>query len=749
MFSSPIVNDQNQGALNFALLASHPLPTWIIDAEQLRVRFANTAAATLFEYTTEEFECLNINELIAEKSRHRFPHFTRNAVPRFNLSCLLKKKSGEEVAVELHAFTFTLQQKLYYRFECLLPHQEGTERISTFTSLEVERERHDELLYQATILEHVSDIIVTTDLAFRVKIWNKTAERYYEISAEEARGRPIGELVNFTFYDTSKESSKSVLETSGFWQGEVSTTTKGGNVYYFLHSVKDIYDNAGEKIGYLAIGRDITDKKRTEQKLRKSEQFYRTLIADSLDGMILLDEDGFISFSSPSVKNVLGYEVDEVLGRNGFDFVHPDDIRWAFDSFQKELIENPEVKFIVVRLLKKDGQWLWCTVRGHNLLKNRNIGKIAIYFHDDTLRRQATEALKESEKRFRKLIKDLYAGILLQDAEGRILMTNDAAYKMFGVPESELLGRQIWQIFAHIIKEDGSAFLTEERPSYKAITSKKAVKDVVMGVWHVQRNEYVWLLLCADPIFDDDGKLMHIVCSFMDITERKKLEQELISKQIGHQRQLTQATMDGQENERREIGKELHDNIGQQLTTVKLFLDLASGTADAETREMLSMAVKGVSDIINEVRAMSRSLIPSTLKDLGLVESVNELVDSIARTNVLQVDFNPIEFEDSYLPENQQLTLFRIIQEQFNNIVKHAGARNVFIKLETDAIKKLVLVEIRDDGKGFDTKKVKKGLGFINIRNRVELFNGKMDISSQPGKGCHLRLSMPFTGGVF
>src|SRR3954465_6720645 len=127
MYSSPIVNDQHQGALNFALLAGHPLPTWIIDAEQLLVRFANKAAASFYGYTTEEFESLNFEELIVEKNRQSFFQFTRQTVARFNFSCGLKNKNSEEVAVELYASTFTFGQKLYYRLISFLPGQASAE----------------------------------------------------------------------------------------------------------------------------------------------------------------------------------------------------------------------------------------------------------------------------------------------------------------------------------------------------------------------------------------------------------------------------------------------------------------------------------------------------------------------------------------------------------------------------------------------------------------------------------------------
>lgn len=168
---------------------------------------------------------------------------------------------------------------------------------------------------------------------------------------------------------------------------------------------------------------------------------------------------------------------------------------------------------------------------------------------------------------------------------------------------------------------------------------------------------------------------------------------------------------------------------------------MVKSTADDVTIEMANMALKGVSDVINEIRSMSRALVPYTLKDLGLVESVMELVDAASRAQLAKIDFVYEDFEEDLVPENQKLTLFRITQEQLNNIAKHAEAKNVTIVIKnTD---KKVLLEIKDDGKGFSPKKVRNGLGITNIHNRAELFGGSAQVLSQPGKGCTLKVSIP------
>jgi PAS domain S-box-containing protein len=613
--------------------------------------------------------------------------------------------------------------------------------IGSVVDIDEQKHIEEQLRYQATMLENVSDIVVSTDSDFRVVAWNKAAEKYYHIPSSEATGRKMGDLIHFQFQGTTREEALNALLEEGFWSGEVSLENEDGPLY-FLQSVKQLHNAEGRGIGYLAIGRDITERKRIEARLAESEQFYRTLIADSLDTTLLLDEEGKITYSSPAVRHILGYEVDEVIGRNAFEFVHTDDLVRAFESFQREIVENPEVKFVIIRVRKKSGEWIWCMARGHNLLGNPSIRSIVVYLHDDTLRKRASEALKESESRFRSLIRDLQVGVFLCDAGGQITTCNEALAAMVGIGEEAILGRSVYEIMSDkMIDERGLPIPRQLRPLTKALQLRQSVKGAVVGVSHPVTGSRAWIMVNADPVLDEKDQLKHVVCSVMDITERKKLEKQLLAEQMAHQKQLTQATIDGQEKERQEIGKELHDNFGQQLTTIKLFLDLARSQAGEGAQEMLSMALKGILDVINAIRSMSRSLVPHTLTDLGLTESVAELADSLERTQLLRIQLDAGGFDEEVLAANQRLALFRIIQEQLNNITRHAEARQAWIILRT-TVREVVLT-IRDDGKGFDTNTLRKGLGFTNISNRAGLFNGSVEISSGEGQGCTVRVSLP------
>ncbi|HRF18843.1 MAG TPA: histidine kinase, partial [Chitinophagaceae bacterium] len=242
-----------------------------------------------------------------------------------------------------------------------------------------------------------------------------------------------------------------------------------------------------------------------------------------------------------------------------------------------------------------------------------------------------------------------------------------------------------------------------------------------------------------DPVFKS------MVIYFSDITERRKLSQQLIDQEIQKQKLLTEATITGQEKERQQIGKELHDNINQHLTTARLYLEVANEKATGEMQELIRLSLKNISGMIKEIRTLSQSLVPPTLGDIGLVESIQELCDSLKRAHTFSIDFVSRHFEESAVTENMKLMLFRIIQEQINNIIRHSHATEVHIKLQSDA--ESVILFIQDNGTGFDQEKTRKGMGLNNIASRAVLLGGKADIKAEPGQGCILTIELPLSDG--
>lgn len=238
----------------------------------------------------------------------------------------------------------------------------------------------------------------------------------------------------------------------------------------------------------------------------------------------------------------------------------------------------------------------------------------------------------------------------------------------------------------------------------------------------------------------DQRKPYRVIGAMMDITERKKMQEELLRSQIETQKLITQITIQTQEQERREIGRELHDNINQILATAKLCVDMAMNDEDVR-KELLYKSYDNISKAINEIRYLSKNLVPPSLGDIGLKEALLEMIENMTVSPELNIRIKANDQHIEMLSNNKKLILYRIVQEQMNNIVKHARATQADIELKTSR-KKAHLI-IKDNGIGFDPKQKAKGIGLNNIVSRVEMQNGNMEIISSNGHGCVLKVDIP------
>lgn len=594
---------------------------------------------------------------------------------------------------------------------------------------------------QAIILNNVTDSIISTDVNGVITSWNSVIEKITGITQEEAIGKPFREVLATDYSPYTNDQVAEIVSKEGIWKGEISFNGADGEMRYLLHTISLFKDEEGKVVGQIGVGKDITERKAAEAKLQKSELFYRTIISNSLDGIVMADKYGNVTYCGPSVSKISGYDAAFLLGRSFFDFVHPDDLNDAVEAFALELAKQSQVKYLTIRLLHFNGSWVWCTVRGHNLLNYPGVNAVAIYFTNDSKRKEIEDRLRENEKQFRSLIQNLRLGVLLQNEEGNVIICNNAAMDILRVTEEQLLNHSLRELKWDVINEDGTPLPDNLHPFYLSVQNKKPVLERVIGISTNGILEKTWLLVNVEPVLGDDNNIINVIVSFTDITEQKKLSQKLIDQEVQKQKQITQATIDGQEKERQEIGKELHDNINQHLTTTRLYLEVAKDKASGEIKEMIEYSHKNLVSIIQEIRQLSQSLVPPTLGDIGLIESIQDLCDALKRVHTFTVEFYHHHFNEQQVPENIKLTLFRIIQEQINNIVRHSEADKMQIWLQTDA--EYISLTVYDNGKGFNPASAKKGQGFKNITNRAALFNGIAEIEAMPGKGCKVNIIIP------
>jgi signal transduction histidine kinase len=245
----------------------------------------------------------------------------------------------------------------------------------------------------------------------------------------------------------------------------------------------------------------------------------------------------------------------------------------------------------------------------------------------------------------------------------------------------------------------------------------------------------------SDYILKD--RLERLPNAVQNALDRRRTEEELARQHDLQQKLVMETSIQVQEKEREQIGKELHDNINQILAAAKLYLDIAAKDDDDTRAEALDKCQRNLNLAMEEIRQLSQSLVAPSLGGMGLDLALRKLLENFPLSASLRVDLDTTGYLDDIGNDGIKLTCYRIAQVQLNNIVKHSRAHNASIIL-TRTPDRLTLL-IRDDGIGFNPAKKTSGIGLRNIRNRVNYYNGTLDLESAPGKGCTLTITIPLT----
>ena len=481
---------------------------------------------------------------------------------------------------------------------------------------------------------------------------------------------------------------------------------------------------------FFAIITDISRDKETEEILIASEKRFRNIIEKSSEGMALLNVDGIVMEMSRAGKQILGYSTEQGYAEGNQNFIYPEDAPFVDAVFAEVKSLPGQVKNAEYRFQKKNGEYIWLESAFHNLLHEPEIEAVVIHFRDISSRKYFEQVLKNSEENYRNLFNNNPSAIFIWDpADLSIIEMNEAAQKEYGYSKREFIKEGMRGIFA---KQDHDRL---QKLSYEIMSHENHKSD---GMWlHLTKSGEERLMEVTFRGIDYYGKQASLAI-VNNITEKIKLEEKLAEERRERQDEITSAVITAQEQEREELGRELHDNINQILATTKLYIEYAL-TNDHKRTELLISAKEFIESAVGEIRALSKSLVPPSLGEVGLKMALNELVKSVQPVSKFQIETNWDIKNESHLSEKLKLTIFRIIQEQLNNISKHANADKVWISVNEK--KKLLVVDVKDNGEGFDLQQRSGGVGLKNILSRAHLHNGKLTINTEKGKGCTLSVS--------
>ncbi|MET0636288.1 MAG: PAS domain S-box protein [Chitinophagaceae bacterium] len=480
--------------------------------------------------------------------------------------------------------------------------------------------------------------------------------------------------------------------------------------------------------------KDITSSKNAEEALRQSEERYYQMVDHIEDySIMMLDTSGKILNWNKGAEKIKGYKSWEILGKSFLIFYRKEDVERGLPQSLLEEAFRTGRAFGEGWRIKKDGSAFWASV-SISQVKDRDDNLIGFskITRDLTEKKIAEDKLIKSEFQFSSFMAHTPTMNWIIDENAIFRYLNDSYMKAFDLNKDHI-GKSIYEIFPARICDEYVA------NNWKVWRGGKAIDTYEEGICPDGTKRFYHSYKFPLPADENGIKLLGGVS--LDLTKQRILENELATEEDKRKRDVINAIIEAQEKERKNIAYELHDNVNQILTSSRLMLEVAAEKPDSFDK-FVNNSLLYLQNAIREVRRISHSLAPGTLNDIGLEDAIEEVTNDVNKTGQLSVRYKKrILHSTRDVSPEIQLTLLRIVQEQLRNIIKHADSGSATVILK--CTKQRISVRIVDEGRGFDPRTAKKGLGLNGIYNRTEYFNGKVLLESEPGNGCSLTIQIP------
>jgi len=716
---------------------------------------------TIFEHTHMLVACLDrqfnficVNRAYAEADERRpsfFPgknHF--KLYPHAENERIFRRvvETGESYFAYAKPFEYDAhpERGISYWDWSLVPikQHQGIVTGLVFTLVDVTaRKRAEEALRASegkldAMLQSISDHMSMMDRDLNI-IWaNDTAKKQF---GEDVVGKKCYEV-----YHGKREPCQPqpclvlrVFEDGLVHEHETEVIERNGNSVCF-HCVANVAlrDSDGNATAVLEVSTDITDRKRTEQALRESEEKFRSL-AEQSPNMIFINKKGTVVYANKKCEEVVGYTREELCSTD-FDFrslVAPESLGLINDNFARHL-RGEEVQPYDYSIIKKDGKRVEA-INTSKLIQYEGEAAILGIVTDITERKSAEQALRESEERLKILFESAPDTIYLVDSEGRFMDANRAAFELVGFSRNEVIGKSLAEI----------GLLSPAQLSRAKENLKKVVAGKLSGPneYRLKRKDgtHISVEVRTFPV-----KIAGTVLTLgiaRDITEHKRTEKELLEHQAKLKSLASQLSLT-EERERHRLATDLHDQISQSLVISKIKLDqLSKSSSSDEFNEPLADISNCLGQIIDDTRALTFDLSYPILYELGFEAAVAEwLTDQIQEKHGIRSEFVNDRHQKP-LDDDIRVLLFRNVRELLINVIKHAQANKV--KVSIRKVKDHIRVSVEDDGVGFDPVEVasmatkRAEFGLFSIRERLEQLGGLIEINSKMGRGSKITMTAP------
>ncbi|MFH0897941.1 MAG: PAS domain S-box protein, partial [Candidatus Bathyarchaeota archaeon] len=475
--------------------------------------------------------------------------------------------------------------------------------------------------------------------------------------------------------------------------------------------------------------------------LRESEERFRSISTSAQDGIVMIDDEGNISYWNEAAERIFGYTKEEAIGKEMHIFLGPERYyeayRKGFSKF-KETGQGPVVgKTLELSAIRKGGIEFPVELSVSSVEVRGKWHSIGI-LRDITERKKFEEALRESEGKLNAMLQSIGDHMSMIDKDLNIIWANETARRIFG---NDIIGKKCYEAY-HRRKEPCAP--------YPCLTLKAFQDGKVHGheIQVIGKTGEITYFHCTANVAlrDEDGNPAAVIEISRDITEQKRAEEKLKSYQEQLRSLLSQLSL-VEEEERRRIATELHDHTGQTLAYCKIKIgEMRNLPPSTDIKGALDRIRDLIDKTIQYTRSLTFDLSNPILYEVGFEAAVEWLGEKLQKDHGLMFHFND-DGQQKPLDDKTRVILLQVVRELLTNIIKHARARTVTVSVQRNNTN--IQIDVKDDGVGFDVSKIDAHLnktysfGIFSIRERLQSIKGKLNIKSELGYGTNVTLTTP------
>lgn len=491
--------------------------------------------------------------------------------------------------------------------------------------------------------------------------------------------------------------------------------------------------------GAIIISEDITERRRAENALKEERDALLAILEMAPYGVLLLNGDERTLLVNQEFTSITGYELADIpTWRAWLRRAYPDKRyrEWVVHTWQEDMKHVTAGGVLRQRRTLHRAFKVTCRDGSFKIVEFRPVrlpdGNIIVMLADITERNRMHQLLERAAAEWRSTFDAIGDAVCILDSKGKIKRCNRAMLQMVGMPASRIVGRHCWDIMHDIGNHPIVCPLTDMQ------AGKRRECELLL------RNGR-WFKTTVDPIFAEDETIIGAVHITSDITESLLAEAELEASKR-QLRELTRYLQKIREEERTRVAREIHDELAQALTAIKMdlsWLGKRIPSDDPALSQKLGSMVGLVDDTIQSVKRIAASLRPGVLDDLGLVAAIEWQAEEFKQHTGIRCSLH-IEQEQIVLDRDLATALFRIFQETLTNVARHSGATAVdaYLYLADDTL----VMRVVDNGRGITEEELKdpRSFGLIGMRERVIPWGGEVKVKGLPGQGTTVEVTLPF-----